>query len=160
MQLPIVQFSAEQQELWNRVRELWAISKGRDERRIESTLHRDYVGWDMNTPLPHDRDAAVRSVCGASAELGEYELRPLSVQIYEQRVGVVHYWYSAMVTSRGTLSTNVTGKWSEVYLKQGGAWVMISVSGRPDNALDRQRGIDAFVRNGADASSSHDGGAT
>jgi hypothetical protein len=132
MQLPIVAFSAEQQEVWNRVAELWALSKGRDERRIRSTLHPDYVGWDMNTPLPHDRDAAVRSVTGTSVELGEYELRPLSVQVYEQRVGIVHYSYSAIVTSKGTPSTKVTGKWSEVYLKQDGGWMMISVSGRPD----------------------------
>jgi hypothetical protein len=88
----------------------------------------------MNTPLPHDRDAAVRSVTGTSAELGDYELHPLSVQVYERRVGIVHYSYSAIVTLKGTPSTKVTGKWSEVYLKQGGGWMMISVSGRPDAA--------------------------
>lgn len=132
MQLPIVEFSAEQQELWNRVGELWALSKGRAERQIRATLHPDYVGWDMNTPLPHDREVAVHSVCAASTELGEYELRPLSVQVYERQVGIVHYSYSAVVTSKRTRSTNVTGKWSEVYLKHNGLWIMISVSGRPD----------------------------
>jgi hypothetical protein len=99
---------------------------------IAATLHPDYVGWDMNTPLPHDRDAAVRSVSGASAELSEYELHPLSVQVYEQEVGVVHYAYPAIVTSEGSRSINVRGKWSEVYLRQKGMWTMISVSGRPD----------------------------
>jgi hypothetical protein len=86
----------------------------------------------MNTPLPHDRDAAVHSVCAASTELGDYELRPLSVQVYEQHVGVVHYSYSAVLTSKAAPSTNVTGKWSEVYLKHHGVWKMIAVSGRPD----------------------------
>jgi hypothetical protein len=127
-----VEFSAAQQEVWNRVAELWALSKSRDQRRIRSTLHPDYVGWDMNTPLPHDREAAVRSVTGTSAALGGYELRPLSVRVYEQRVAVVHYAYSAMVTSEGKPPTKVTGKWSEVYLKQDAGWVMISVSGKPD----------------------------
>jgi hypothetical protein len=108
------------------------MAKNRAEREILSALHPDYVGWDMSTPLPHDRDSAVRSVCGASSELGKYELRPLSVQIYEGRVGVVHYSYSAMLTSKGEPATSLSGKWSEVYLKQAGVWLMISVSGRPD----------------------------
>lgn len=30
-------------------------------------------------------------------------------------------------------SFRVTGKWTEIYLKQGSQWVMIGVSGRPDN---------------------------
>jgi hypothetical protein len=132
MPLPIAELSAEQQEVWNRVAELWALSKSRDERRIRSALHPGYAGWDMNAPLPHDREAAVRSVTGPSAQLGEYELRPLSVQVYEQRVAVVHYSYCAILTSGGTPSMKVTGKWSEVYLKQDGGWMMISVSGRPD----------------------------
>ena len=132
MQLPIGEFSAEQAELWNRVGELWALSKARAEQQIRSTLHPDYVGWDTNTPLPHDRDAAVHSVCATSTELGEYELRPLSVQVYEHQVGVVHYSYSAVLTSKATPSTTVTGKWSEVYLRHNGVWKMIAVSGRPD----------------------------
>jgi hypothetical protein len=137
VQLPIVDFSAEQRDLWKRVVDLWALSKGRDEGQIRSTLHPEYVGWDMNAPLPHDRDAAVLSVCGDSPELRGYELHPLSIQVYEGKVGVVHYSYSATVVPEGAVPTNVTGGWSEVYLKQDGAWTMISVSGRPDVSKGR-----------------------
>ncbi len=83
IQLPIVDFSEEQRELWERVTDLWLFSTQKDEAQIRSTLHPKYVGWDMTTQLPHDRDAAVLSVSGDSPELREYELRPLSVQIYE-----------------------------------------------------------------------------
>lgn len=134
MHSPTAGFSTEQRELWTRVEELWAMAKRRAERQIMSALHPDYVGWDMSSPLPHNRDAAVRSVCGAPAELGKYELRPLSVQIYEGRVGVVHYSYSAMLTAKGGPPASVAGKWSEVYLKQDGVWTMISVSGGASNA--------------------------
>ena len=132
MQSPNVDFSTDQRELWTRVEELWAMAKNRQGDHIRSALHPDYVGWDMSKPLPHDRDAEVRSVCGASAELGDYELRPISVQIYEGHVGVAHYSYSAMLTPKGGPSTRVAGKWSEVYFKEAGVWTMISVSGRPD----------------------------
>jgi hypothetical protein len=132
IQLPIVDFSPEQRELWKRVTDLWALSKGKDEDQIRSTLHPEYVGWDMTAPLPHDRDAAVLSVSGDSPELREYELHPLSVQVYGGKVGVVHYSYSAIVVPKGAVPISITGRWSEVYLKQGGTWTMISVSGRPN----------------------------
>lgn len=132
IQLPIVDFSQEQRELWKRVTDLWELSKKKDEMQIRSTLHAEYVGWDMTAELPHNREAAVRSVSGNAPELREYELRPLSVQVYEGKVGVVHYSYSALAVPKGADPMNVAGKWSEVYLKQDGTWTMISVSGRPD----------------------------
>lgn len=131
-QLPINNFSPEQSELWERVLGLWALSKGRDKNQIRSTLHPDYVGWDMSTPLPHDREAAVGSVTDNSPVLQEYELQPLSVQVYEHCVGIAHYSYTATVIPKGGEATRATGKWSEIYLKQGDTWQMISVSGKPD----------------------------
>jgi hypothetical protein len=139
IQLPIVDFSREQHELWKRVVYLWELSKGRDENQIRATLHPEYVGWDISTALPHDRNAAVLSVSGDSPELREYELHPQSVQVYGGRVGVVHYAYSAVVVPKGDLPVNVTGKWCEVYLKEKAEWLLISVSGRPDVARDEER---------------------
>jgi hypothetical protein len=139
MQSAIASFSAEQKQLWTRVEQLWAMAKNRAEREIRSALHPDYVGWDMNTSLPHNRESAVRSVSGAAAELVEYELHPLSVRIYEGHVGVVHYSYSAMVSPKSGPSTGITGKWSEVYVRQAGVWTMISVSGRPDPPREHER---------------------
>ena len=130
--VPINEFSPEQTELWGRVLALWALSKNRNKNEIRSTLHPHYVGWDMSSPLPHDREAAVNSVTDDSPELKEYELQPLSVQVYEDSVGVVHYRYAATVVPKGAEALKVTGKWSEVYLKQVGNWQMISVSGKPD----------------------------
>ncbi len=132
LELPIVDLSPAQQELWSRVTELWELSRTRDEGRILLALHPSYVGWDMSSPLPHAREAAVRSVLGDAPELRDYELHPLSVQLYEDHVGVVHYSYSATVAPRRGPTISVTGRWSEVYLKQGGSWIMIAVSGRPD----------------------------
>jgi hypothetical protein len=98
------------------------------------------VGWDMSASLPHDREAAVLSASGDSPELLEYQLRPLSVQVYEGEVGIVHYSYSAMV-ARNDAPISVTGRWSEVYLMRHGRWTMISVSGRPDAASEGDRSV-------------------
>jgi hypothetical protein len=139
IQSPIVDFASEQRELWNRVNELWELSKGRDQNQLRAALHPGYVGWDMNAPVPHDREAAVLSVSGDSPELREYRLHPLSVQVYDGQVGVVHYSYSAIVLPEDAAPISITGKWSEVYLMRDGAWAMISVSGRPDDAEEGDR---------------------
>lgn len=124
--------SDEEQALWRRVEDLWSLSLARDAEQIRRTLHPGYVGWDMNSPAPHDREAAVQSVVGEAPVVADYELTPLSIKVYEHTVGVVHYAYRATLAPGRAAPRRVTGKWSEVYLRQGGEWVMISVSGRPD----------------------------
>lgn len=134
VQLPIADFSPEQRELWTQVDALWAWSRDGDTERIRAALHPRYVGWDLNAPLPHDRDDAVRSVSGEAPALHDYQLRPLSVEIYDGRVGVVHYTYTATAGAQGEPPATVTGRWSEVYLREGSDWTLVSVSGRPDPA--------------------------
>lgn len=46
----------------------------------------------------------------------------------DHKVGVVHYAYSATVEPRAGAPLDVTGKWAEVYLKQGDRWTMVAVS--------------------------------
>jgi len=136
--------SQEQRELWNRVDELWAHSRRRDQALIGSALHPRYVGWDMSTELPHDKDSAIESVAGDTPVLQSYALFPHSVQVYEHKVGVVHYSYRATVEPRVGMSLDVTGKWTEVYLKQGDQWTMVAVSGRPDASLGHEpQNVDA-----------------
>lgn len=135
IQLPIVDFSPEQRALWQCVVELWDLAKRGDEDRIRNRLHVDYVGWDLNMPLPHDREAALRSVSAGAPPLRDYDLQPLSVRIYDGRIGIAHYTYTATTGAEGQPPTRVRGKWSEVYLKQDGKWTLVSVSGRPDSMV-------------------------
>lgn len=126
-------FSSEENELWQRVLELWSLSKHRDKNQIRSALHPQYAGWDISTSSPHDREAAVNSVTDDSPILKDYSLYPLSVHVYDSHVGVVHYCYTATILPKDSNELHITGKWSEVYLRQNGEWQMISVSGKPDN---------------------------
>lgn len=104
----------------------------RDDAGVAAALDPDYVGWDMSSAAPHDRSAAIASVTGDSSRLLAYALEPLSVRVYDHRVGVVHYHYAAEVAARGAGTVKVTGRWTEVYLRRGRDWIMIAVSGRPD----------------------------
>ena len=128
----MIELSSEQQTLWNQVRNLWGMAQIKDRRVIMAALHPGYAGWDMQADLPHDREAAVSSVCDDTAQLTQYELEPLAVNIYAGTVGIVHYRYSAVLTPADAEPVSVRGKWSEVYLRQDGNWIMLSVSGAPD----------------------------
>lgn len=88
----------------------------------------------MSAELPHDKETAVTSVTDDAPELKDYALSPLSVQVYEHLVGIVHYSYQATVEPRGPAPLDVTGKWTEVYLWQNNEWMMVAVSGRPDSS--------------------------
>lgn len=86
--LKVSDFTPEQQELWQRVNDLWAMSKSGNVPEITAALHPCYVGWDMNSALPHDRETAVRSASGSWPALAEYALQPLSVEVYDDTVKV------------------------------------------------------------------------
>lgn len=132
---PPVSFTTEQLKLWRRVNELWEMSARKDDRAIREALHPDYIGWDMSAPGTHDRDAAVRSASGDSPRLAGYSLEPLSVRVYEGTVDVVHYRYEATVEPQAGAPVRVTGRWTEVYAKQGQRWLMVAVSGQPSPRL-------------------------
>jgi hypothetical protein len=116
---------------------LWEQSQSRDRVLIGASIHPQYVGWNMSAELPHGKEAAIASVGGDAPELRNYSLFPHSVQVYEHVVGVVHYSYQATVQPRGGAPLVVTGKWTEVYLRQSNAWAMVAVSGRPDPSPQR-----------------------
>lgn len=134
--IAVEELSQEQRDLWRRVDQLWAQSRSRDPVLIGQALHPRYVGWDMSADLPHNRDAAIQAVTGQAPPLQSYALFPHSVEVYDHMVGVVHYSYSATVQSQAGRVLAVTGKWTEVYLRQSDRWTMVAVSGRPDPDLD------------------------
>lgn len=125
---------AEELQLWQRVQDLWRLSEMNDAAGIRDALHPSYVGWDMSSSVTHNREQAIASASGGSAALAQYSLEPLSVRVYEGSTGVVHYRYSATVRPEQSPDLQVTGQWTEVYVKRGQQWLMVAVSGRPNPA--------------------------
>jgi len=135
--LSLSTLTAEQRALWGVVKDLWDLSARKDGQAIRDALHPDYMGWDMSAPFPHDRAAAVQSVAGDAPRLVHYALEPLSVRVYEGSVGVVHYRYEATVEPPAGEPLRVSGKWTEVYARQGQRWLMVAVSGQPRHEAGR-----------------------
>lgn len=135
----IESLSPEQRVLRDRVCQLWEQSRGRDRSVIGAAIHPQYVGWDTSADLPHRKEAAIASVVGNAPELRNYNLSPYSVQVYDHVVGIVHYSYEAMVQPSGAAPPLVvSGKWTEVYLRQNNEWLMVAVSGQPNPSPQRR----------------------
>lgn len=122
----------EERELWQQVDALWRLSVARDTAAIAGLLHPDYVGWVIGTGQPHDFAAALASVGPSSPHVLRYVLHPLSVKVFDGVAGVAHYAYEADIEDEGQVSKTVKGRWSEMYVRTGDQWRMISVSGGPD----------------------------
>lgn len=125
-------FSTEEVELWERVNELWRLTRDRKIDEIKSAFHPKYSGWVTNVPEPHDPAFALEAAASDEAIL-KFSLKPLKVIVTEESIGIVHYTYSALVMDRTGLEKNVTGRWTEIHVKKGGQWLFLSVQGGPDD---------------------------
>jgi Domain of unknown function (DUF4440) len=120
--------SLEQQELWDRVHELWRLLQQRDIAAIKAAIHPQYIGWEAGSLLPHDRDFALKAA-ETDPKIVDFHLFPMSVEVYDGIVGVAHYSFEAEVAAPKEKAEKVSGRWTEVYLKKDNVWLMISVQG-------------------------------
>lgn len=127
-------FRPEQRELWERVEAFWQLLVRGEWAAIGEALHPRYVGWVPGSESPHDHSDALRSIADADARVVSYGLDPKSVELYEDEVGIAHYAYQAAVVSRSGAERELRGRWTEIYLRQDGHWLLVGVSGGPSAA--------------------------
>ncbi len=123
--------SPEQQELWDRVEELWQLLQKKDIAGISAAIHPQYTGWVAGGPLPHGRDFAL-TAARTDPPITSFHLYPMRVEVYEGIVGVAHYRFEAEVALPKGKAEKERGRWTEVYLKKDSTWLMIAVHGGPD----------------------------
>lgn len=129
--IKIHELSHEQQDLWKRVKELWSLAQSRNADAIRESLHTRYIGWEADSPVPHDREFAVQSVVSGTYTLLNYELHPVGIEVYDGKIGIAHYTYTASISEDG-VTRKVTGRWTESYLKQNDKWILVGEQGGQD----------------------------
>ena len=127
---PRLDLTAEQESLWARVQELWRLAAKKDEEGVGGALHPRYTAWESSSPMPHDREWAVSAIARAGGEVRQWQLHPLSIEVFDGTVGIVHYTFRASVDEAG-VHTVVAGRWTEVYMKRGDVWLLIAANGGP-----------------------------
>lgn len=126
-------WSPEQQELW-RLEELqWKLAAAKDASWIEKMVHPNLSYWDKNWPGPQSKASLLLwdRYNNASATVLQQELFPISISI-TGNVAVVHYRYSVARENYKKDQEMVTGRYTDVLVKDGGRWLFITWAGGDD----------------------------
>ena len=122
-------WSAKQQEVWKAVENWWELEKSNDAEAVKALFHKDYVGWDWDNKAPEGHAEALRwaSHMIPKGKIAYTNLKPLDILMIGD-VAMLHYYYSKRQTVDGK-ETVEQGRWTDVWKKEGGKWLLIFDSG-------------------------------
>ena len=123
-------WTPEQQELWKLEEKQWQMAKDKDLSWIETMVHPNLSYWETGSPVPQTRAALTRwnRYNNTNATVLEQELHPLSITI-TGNVAVVNYHYQIARESYKKERETVHGRYTDVFVKDGGRWLFVAWSG-------------------------------
>ena len=126
-------WSPEQQEIWRLEDQQWKMGAAKDLTWIENMVHPNISFWDRNFPAPQNKASLSRwaKYTSASGTVLEQEIFPISVTI-TGNVAVAHYRYRVASENYKKERGTVTGRWTDVFIKEGGRWRFITWAGGDD----------------------------
>ena len=126
-------WSPEQQELWRVEDQQWKMAAAKDLTWIETMVHPNVSFWNANQPAPQNKASLSRweKYDTANRTVLEQELFPISVTI-TGNVAVVQYRYQVAAENYKKERETVTGRYTDVFIKEGGRWLFITWAGGDD----------------------------
>ena len=124
------EWSKEQQMVWKNVEAYWAISAEENLEGYMAYFHEDYLGWNMNTPLPGGKDNVKKWMphWWKNSSVIIYDIEPVGIAVFGD-VAVAHYYYTMVVANDEGKERTMEGAWTDVLMKQGDKWVLIGDHG-------------------------------
>jgi ketosteroid isomerase-like protein len=123
----------DQATVWAVVEEIWAAEERGDVDWVDEMLSADFMGWPGNSPAPRSR-ASMRMWARFNADQTKglvHELYPLSIVVHGD-MAVVHYLYTMVVQDRDRQTVRTNGRYTDVLVRDDGAWKFISWHGGDD----------------------------
>ncbi len=120
--------------VWAAVERIWAAAERGDDDWVDTMLSADFVGWPNNSPAPRSR-GSVRmwnSFDQEQSDAVRHELYPLSIVVHGD-MAVVHYLYTNAVQTRNKKINVTNGRYTDVLVRDDGAWKFISWHGGDDD---------------------------
>ncbi len=126
-------WTSEQQELWQLEEQQWKMSAAKDLSWIETMVHPNISFWQDGQPMPRNRASLTRwsKYDSGNSTVLEQELYPIAMTI-TGNVAVAQYRYQVASEDHKKERETVTGRYTDVFLKDGGRWRFISWSGGDD----------------------------
>jgi len=126
-------WSPEQQEIWRLEEQQWAMNAAKDMTWINTMVHPNISIWDADFPAPQNKASLSRWVkySSANSTVLEQEIFPISATI-TGNVAVAQYRYRIASENHEKERETVTGRWTDVFIKEGGRWLFIAWAGGDD----------------------------
>ncbi|MBT8196805.1 MAG: nuclear transport factor 2 family protein [Bacteroidia bacterium] len=122
-------WSAEQKEVWTAVNSWWDNARAQNAKALNDMAHKDYKGWGFNDAFPSskaDLEYWVTNLMPKRKTL-HTSLKPLEILV-NGNTAVLHYYYSEIRMKDGK-EENVSGRWTDVWIKENGKWMLYADSG-------------------------------
>ena len=124
------EWSTAQKEVWKNVEAYWALDAAGNLDGFMSYFHDNYMGWDMNEPLPMDK-VSVRKFVDYEYKTSKtlvYNIKPVAINVVGN-VAIVDYYYSRIMKDAEGKDKSREGRWCDIVMKQGDKWVLIGDHG-------------------------------
>ncbi len=126
-------WSKEQQEIWKLEEQQWKLSAAKDSSWIETMVHPNLNYWNNNWPAPQTKASLLLwdRYNNSSSTVLQQELFPISIAI-TGNFAVVQYRYAIARENYKKDQEMVTGRYTDVLVKEGGRWLFIAWAGGDD----------------------------
>ncbi len=126
-------WTAEEQEIWRLEEQQWKMGAAKDASWIETMTHPRISVWQAEDPMPSGKASLVRwtRYADTNTTVLEQEIFPISVTITGD-VAVAHYRYRTAFENYKKEREMVTGRYTDVFIKEGNRWLFITWTGGDD----------------------------
>jgi hypothetical protein len=126
-------WSPEQQELWKLEEQQWQMAKDKDMSWIDKMVHPSLSYWSTDSGMPQNKASLVRwnRYSNANETVLEQELYPIAITI-TGNTAVVQYRYQMARENYKKERETVQGRYTDVFIKDGGRWQFIAWAGGDD----------------------------
>ena len=126
-------WSPEQQEIWRLEEQQWRMAAAKDLSWIETMVHPNLNFWQSDQPMPRGRASLARwaRYDSTNSTVREQELFPISVTI-TGNVAVAQYRYQVASENYKKERETVTGRYTDVFIRDGNRWLFIAWAGGDD----------------------------
>jgi Domain of unknown function (DUF4440) len=127
-------WSAEQQELWKLEEQQWKMAAAKDTSWMDTMVHPNLRYWETGDPMPRDRASLKRwaRYNTENSTVLEQEIFPISATI-TGNVAVMQYHYIIASENHKKERKTVTGRYTDVLVKENGRWLFVAWAGGDDS---------------------------
>ncbi len=122
--------SKEQIEVWKVVESVWETVKKGNADEMATYFHEDYKGWEWGDQYPRTKKTASEyfHYFFPTSQIITFSLEPMAI-IVRNDMAVIHYYYTTLSEGANGNVSEEKGRWTDIYVKEGGKWLMIADCG-------------------------------